>query len=177
MSNGIPGNILSDGLGNVLTQLFVTTSYSQTASVFTTSNTFALNVTNSQYSVSSSWSSSSISSSFSTYGTYSSQSINAQTSSLSFTSLQSNYSIGGGSSSFSISSSWATQSIYSTSASFIYPSAGTVLNAGYLTGSATMGGYGFLSANEFNNFILSLTSSIIQFNSLLSKLRSQGLIS
>lgn len=66
---------------------------------------------------------------------------------------------------------------YSNTASYFSPSKGSVTNAGALTGSATFTtGYGFVSETEFNAFIVSVSSSLQQFNSLLDKLRSAGII-
>jgi len=72
------------------------------------------------------------------------------------------------------SSSFASQSL---SASYFYPSKGAVTDAGSLTGSVSASGYGFSSPTEFNNFITSVSSSLQQFNTLLSYLRSSGIIS
>jgi len=66
---------------------------------------------------------------------------------------------------------------YSNTSSFFSPSKGSVSNASALTGSATYTtGYGFASDTEFNAFIVSVSSSLQQFNSLLDKLRSAGII-
>lgn len=53
---------------------------------------------------------------------------------------------------------------------------GAVTNASAASGTATSGGYGFVDATEFNNFITSVNGAITQLNSLLAKARTHGLI-
>jgi len=84
------------------------------------------------------------------------------------------------SSSYSSASTWSDSSSFSSASltsSHFSPSAGSVTDAGPLTGSVSASGFGFTTDVEFNTFITSISSSMQQFNSLLAKLRSQGLIS
>jgi hypothetical protein len=73
--------------------------------------------------------------------------------------------------------SQAISSSFSTTSSYFSPSQGTVIDAGPLTGSVSASGYGFTTDVEFNNFVTSVSSSLQQFNTLLTYLRSAGIIS
>ena len=72
---------------------------------------------------------------------------------------------------------YALMSSTASIAHSITPSFGSVSNLGPITGSATHPvGYSFASAAEFNNFINAVSGSFQQFNNLLVKLRSAGII-
>jgi hypothetical protein len=157
-------SFVADGLGNQITSLKVTSSYSQTASysvsqistVFSASfASQSLWATSASYASASTWTDS---------ASFSSESINTVSSSWASESLSSSWN------SFSISSS------NSLTSSYFSPSAGAVSDAGDITGSVSASGYGFSTDVEFNNFVTSLSSSLQSLNTLLADLRSKGLI-
>jgi hypothetical protein len=70
-----------------------------------------------------------------------------------------------------------TTASFANTASKFSPSQGAVTDAGSLTGSVSASGFGFTTDVEFNTFVTSVSASFIQFNSLLAKLRTAGVIS
>lgn len=72
--------------------------------------------------------------------------------------------------------SFVATSSFASVATHFTPSQGTITNAGPLTGSVSASGYGFSSPTEFNTFITSVSSSLQSYNTLLTALRSAGLI-
>lgn len=74
------------------------------------------------------------------------------------------------------SASFAISTSFSAVTSLFTPSQGTITNAGALTGSVSASGFGFSSAAEFNSFITSVSSSLKSYNTLLTALRSSGVI-
>lgn len=80
----------------------------------------------------------------------------------------------------STTASWASQSFsgsWAATSSKFSPSQGSVTDAGPLTGSVSSSGYGFTTDVEFNNFVTGVSASMQQFNSLVAKLRTAGVIS
>jgi len=150
---GYPSHVVSDGLGNQIDLLEVTTSYSFSSSVETT------------------WEDSS------SYASESFWTTTASFASKSFVSTTASYASSSG---WSVSSSFASQSIsgsWSATSSKFSPSQGVVTDAGPLTGSVSASGFGFTTDVEFNTFVTSVSASFIEFNSLLAKLRTAGVIS
>lgn len=168
------GSIIADGLGNQITFLNISCSYANTASVQTSWEESSSYASSSMWSMSSSFSSESISSSYSNSSSWvpnlypQTEQISSSWASSSLFSDSSSFS------SESISSSWSNVSL---SSSHFYPSQGSVTDAGPITGSVSASGYGFTTDVEFNNFIESISSSLQQFNTLLTHLRNAGIIS
>lgn len=150
---GYPSHVMADGLGNQIDLLEVTVSYAFSASVETTWEDSSSYSSESFWSTTASFASRSFSA---TSASWTSQSFAATTASFA---------------SESISGSWAA-----TSSQFS-PSQGAVTDAGPLTGSVSASGFGFTTDVEFNDFVTSVSASMIEFNSLLAKLRTAGVIS
>jgi len=70
-----------------------------------------------------------------------------------------------------LTSSWSTASFTS---SYIYPSSGVVSFMNNATGSA--GSSGFASTAEAVAFMVAVSSSLITLNTLITRLRSKGII-
>lgn len=210
--SGIPGSLISDGLGNQIQLLGVTASYSHTASVQTTWEESSSFSSQSIWATTASFSSRSF---VSTSASFSSASFVATSASFSSRSISSSYSnvagavdvSGQGSGQYNVAllgSNAGIVSVYADSnADMVYdvstntltvpfvtgtasfaatvskfsPSQGAVTDAGALTGSVSASGFGFTTAAEFNDFVTSVTASFQQFNSLLAKLRTAGVIS
>ena len=160
-----PCVVFATGNGQQVTLVDLTCSYAFSASVQET------------YELSSSFSSASIWSTSASFASKSFSNVSSSWTSQSFSAT---------------TSSWASASFVATSASFasrsisgswaatssqFSPSQGAVIDAGPLTGSVSASGFGFTTDVEFNAFVTSVSASFIEFNSLLAKLRTAGVIS
>jgi hypothetical protein len=174
---GFPSHVVADGLGNQINIVELTASYAFSASVQQT------------YELSSSWASESFWATTASFTSRSFSSTSASWASQSFVSVTASFASSSG---WSVSSSFASASFVASSASFasqsisgswsatssqFSPSQGAVTDAGPLTGSVSASGFGFTTDVEFNTFVTSVSASMIEFNSLLAKLRTAGVIS